>query len=140
MKKTILILLCGWFAIMATRAQCAAQNEAIQAGEELVYDLKFNWKFIWVAAGQAKMDMQAITYQGKPCFRSNLISVSNRQVDFFFKMRDTLTCITSSRLCCFLYRIWPALSGCPLCWLCRSRPQRDAYSGQRQSCPTCHRE
>ncbi len=78
MKKTILILLCGWFAIMATRAQCAAQNEAIQAGEELVYDLKFNWKFIWVAAGQAKMDMQAITYQGKPCFRSNLISVSNR--------------------------------------------------------------
>ena len=37
MKKTILILLCGWFAIMATRAQCAAQNEAIQAGEELVY-------------------------------------------------------------------------------------------------------
>ena len=42
--------------------------------------------------------MQAITYQGKPCFRSNLISVSNRQVDFFFKMRDTLTCITSSRL------------------------------------------
>lgn len=96
MKKTILILLCGWFAIMATRAQCAAQNEAIQAGEELVYDLKFNWKFIWVAAGQAKMDMQAITYQGKPCFRSNLISVSNKQVDFFFKMRDTLTCITSS--------------------------------------------
>ena len=60
------------------------KNEAIQAGEELVYDLKFNWKFIWVAAGQAKMDMQAITYQGKPCFRSNLISVSNRQVDFFF--------------------------------------------------------
>ena len=76
-KKTILILLCGWFAIMVTRAQCAAQNEAIQAGEELVYDLKFNWKFIWVAAGQAKMDMQAITYQGKPCFRSNLISVGS---------------------------------------------------------------
>ena len=85
MKKTILILLCGWFAIMATRAQCAAQNEAIQAGEELVYDLKFNWKFIWVAAGQAKMDMQAITYQGKPCFRSNLISVSNKKSISFLR-------------------------------------------------------
>ena len=35
---------------------------------------------------------------GETLFRSNLISVSNRQVDFFFKMRDTLTCITSSRL------------------------------------------
>ena len=50
MKKTILILLCGWFAIMATRAQCAAQKEASQEGEELVYDLKFNWKFIFEIA------------------------------------------------------------------------------------------
>lgn len=98
MKKTILILLCTWFTVVAIQAQCAAKNEAIQAGEQLTYDLKFNWKFIWVDAGQAKMDMQAITYRGKPCFRSSLISVSNKQVDFFFKMRDTLTCITSNRL------------------------------------------
>ena len=66
MKKTILILLCTWFAIWTAGAQCAAKNEAIQAGEQLTYDLKFNWKFIWVDAGQAKMDMQAITYNGKP--------------------------------------------------------------------------
>ena len=68
MKKTILILLCGWFAIMATRAQCAAQNEAIQAGEELVYDLKFNWKFIWVAAGQAKMTCRLLLIRGNLVF------------------------------------------------------------------------
>lgn len=85
MKKTILILLCGWFAIMATRAQCAAQNEAIQAGEELVYDLKFNWKFIWVAAGQAKMDMQAITYQGKPCF----LPISRLLIRFMWSLITT---------------------------------------------------
>ena len=42
MKKIILILLCGWFAIRATRAKCAAQNKATQAGEELEYDQKFN--------------------------------------------------------------------------------------------------
>ena len=72
MKKTILILLCGWFAIMATRAQCAAQNEAIQAGEELVYDLKFNWKFIWVAAGQAKMDMQ----------KEQINTIAQKQLEF----------------------------------------------------------
>ena len=60
--------MCGWFAIMATRAQCAAQNEAIQAGEELVYDLKFNWKFIWVAAGQAKMDNAGYYLSGETLF------------------------------------------------------------------------
>mgnify|MGYP002274417252 CR=1 FL=1 len=44
------------------------------------------------------MDMQAVTYQGKPCFRTNLVAATNGMVDFFFKMRDTLTCITTNRL------------------------------------------
>lgn len=98
MKKLILLCVCAWLGFLSLSAQCAVKNEAIQAGEQLTYDLKFNWKFIWVDAGQAKMDMQAITHQGKPCFRSSLTSVSNKQVDFFFKMRDTLTCITTNRL------------------------------------------
>ena len=42
--------------------------------------------------------MQAVTYQGKPCFRTNLVAATNGMVDFFFKMRDTLTCITTNRL------------------------------------------
>ncbi len=98
MKKTILILLYLCAATWTVQAQCARKNEAIQAGEHLVYDLKFNWKFIWVDAGEAQMDMQAITYQGEPALRSTLTSVSNKTVDFFFKMRDTLTCITTPRL------------------------------------------
>ena len=98
MKKIIFILLCSWFTICAAGAQCAAKNEAIQAGELLTYDLKFNWKFIWKDAGVARMDMQALTYQGKPCFRTNLVAATNGMVDFFFKMRDTLTCITTNRL------------------------------------------
>lgn len=98
MKRLFLLASIWCFLVAAAAAQCAARNDAIQAGERLTYDLKFNWKFIWVDAGEARMDMQAITYQGKPCFRSNLISVTNRKVDFFFKMRDTLTCITTARL------------------------------------------
>lgn len=99
MKRLTLLWLSVWLGgFLTISAQCAVQNEAIQAGEQLIYDLKFNWKFIWVDAGQARMDMQAISHQGKPCFRSSLTSVSNKQVDFFFKMRDTLTCITTHRL------------------------------------------
>ena len=62
MKKIIFILLCSWFTICAAGAQCAAKNEAIQAGELLTYDLKFNWKFIWKDAGVARMDMQALIW------------------------------------------------------------------------------
>ncbi len=101
MSKRVWIGIGTWCIALLTavgQSPCAARNDAIQAGEQLTYDMKYNWKFVWVDAGQARMSMEAITYQGKPCFRSNLISSSNKQVDFFFKMRDTLTCITTNQL------------------------------------------
>ena len=87
-----------WWGVMSLYAQCAAKNEAIQPGERLTYELKFNWKFIWVSAGEAKMDLLPVTYEGKDCYQTTLYSISNKTVDMFFKMRDTLTCITTERL------------------------------------------
>ena len=87
-----------WWGVMSLYAQCAAKNEAIQPGERLTYELKFNWKFIWVSAGEAKMDLLPVTYEGKDCYQTTLYSISNKTVDMFFKMRDTLTCITTEHL------------------------------------------
>ena len=71
---------------MATRAQCAAQNEAIQAGEELVYDVEVpTGNLVWVAAGQDKNGHAGYYLSRETLFRSNLISVSNKQVDFFLR-------------------------------------------------------
>lgn len=97
MKKLIIAICCIWM-VCVCRAQCTAANDAIQVGESLTYELKFNWKFIWVNAGEAKMNLTATTYQGKPCYKTELLSVSNSKVDLFFKMRDTLTCITTPQL------------------------------------------
>ena len=97
MKRLIFIWLACSLAMNA-HAQCSAKNEAILPGEHLTYELKFNWKFIWVSAGKAQMNLDAMTYQGKPCYKTELLSVSNKKVDLFFKMRDTLTCITTDRL------------------------------------------
>ena len=99
MKKLIIGILCGiWLGILSAGAQCAAKNDAIQPGERLTYELKFNWKFIWVKAGEAKMNLEPVTYEGKNCYKTTLLAVSNSKVDFFFKMRDTITCITTDRL------------------------------------------
>ena len=99
MKKLVIGILCSiWLGVLSASAQCAVENEAIQPGERLTYELKFNWKFIWVNAGEAKMDLLPITYEGKPCYQTTLYSISNKTVDLFFKMRDTLTCITTERL------------------------------------------
>lgn len=86
------------FTTLPLNAQCPAENKAFKSGEHVMYDLYFNWKFIWVKAGIASLTTNATTYQQKPAFRFNLLSVSNKRVDFFFKMRDTLTCYVSDRL------------------------------------------
>lgn len=95
------LLTAGIVCLLATlplNAQCPTENKAFQSGEQVMYDLHFNWKFIWVKAGTASLTTNATTYHRKPAFRFNLLSGSSKRVDFFFKMRDTLTCYVSDRL------------------------------------------
>lgn len=97
MKRLMLfiLLICTAWSV---KAQCGAENDAIMPGEELTYELKFNWKFIWVNAGEARMTVTEDEFEGEPCLNTTLLSISNKRVDFFFKMRDTLTCITTPQL------------------------------------------
>lgn len=85
-------------AVQPVQAQCTAQNEAFKSGEHVMYDLYFNWKFIWKKVGLASLTTNATTYHSKPAFRFNLLSVGSKKTDFFFKMRDTLTCYVSDKL------------------------------------------
>ena len=83
---------------MPVEAQCVAKNEAFQSGEHVMYDLYFNWKFIWKKVGLASLTTNATTYRFQPAYRFNLLSVGSKKTDFFFKMRDTLTCYVSDKL------------------------------------------
>lgn len=97
-KKLTLCLYLLIGSLATTYAQCGVKNEAVAAGEILTYELKFNWKFIWINAGWAKMMVSDTAYKGRSCLRTDLQSYTNKKIDLFFKMRDTLTCITSQRL------------------------------------------
>lgn len=83
---------------LPVQAQCEAKNTAFKSGEHVMYDLYFNWKFVWVKAGYASLTTNATTYQSKPAYRINLLAVGSKKADFFFKMRDTLTSIVSEKL------------------------------------------
>lgn len=71
-------------------AQCPMTNTAFQAGEDLQYQLYFNWKFIWVKAGTANLNISDATYQGQKAYRCHLITRGSKRTDKFFMMRDTL--------------------------------------------------
>ena len=91
-------------AAIITQAQCSFTNTAFKSGEDLHYQLYFNWKFVWLKAGTANFNIQASTYQGKPAFRCHLITRGNKRTDKFFVMRDTLLSYVTTELAPLYYR------------------------------------
>ena len=64
MIKIIVISLFALFPLTG-KAQCGIENTAFKSGEELRYDLYFNWKFIWLKVGTAEMDTKLTKFEGK---------------------------------------------------------------------------
>ncbi|MCR5179683.1 MAG: DUF3108 domain-containing protein [Bacteroidaceae bacterium] len=110
MKKIISHLLAGCLALMAMsalsplRAQCSLENKAFKAGENLEYQLYFNWKFIWIKAGTANLNISQKKYDGKDALRCHLITTGTKRTDKFFMMRDTLVSYIRPDLVPLYYR------------------------------------
>ena len=94
MKKILYILLLAVICCpLSIHAQCSAENTAFNAGEELNYDLFFNWKFVWVSAGTATMSISSTKWEGQPAYKTHLITRTSSRLDRFFMMRDTMQSI-----------------------------------------------
>jgi hypothetical protein len=73
-------------------------NSAFQSGEQVMYNLYFNKSFIWVKAGLASLTTNATRYHGQDAFRISLTAVGSKRADYFFKMRDTLSCVVNDKM------------------------------------------
>lgn len=89
--KKILFILMTIFSSQCLQAQCPLKNTAFQHGEKIVYDMYYNWNFVWVKAGSAIFLTSSANYQGQEGFRSYLITRTSKSLDNLFMMRDTLT-------------------------------------------------
>ncbi len=85
-------------------AQCTFRNTAFKSGEFLTYNLYYNWKFVWVKAGNASMSVVQTTRDGKPAYRGSLITRGNDRVDDFFVLRDTLLCYSGTDMAPMYFR------------------------------------
>lgn len=97
-RKYIIILIAAFSFAAHVSAQCSAENTAFNAGEELTYNLFFNWKFVWVNAGSATMKVTQTRWEGKPGYKAFLITRTSPRLDRFFLMRDTIQCIVTEDL------------------------------------------
>lgn len=85
-----LLVLVLWGAPNGVFAQCSSENTAFKSGETLIYDLYFNWQFVWIKVGSASMNTTQTVYNGRPAWRSYLITRGSKKADKLFVMRDTL--------------------------------------------------
>lgn len=94
MKHRILLPLLLLFAFGGTMAAAPAPKD----GEKLNYTLFFNWKFVWIKAGQASLTTRSTTYQGQQAYKTTLLASSSKNADAIFRLRDTLTTIVKPNL------------------------------------------
>ena len=85
-------------------AQCSFTNTAFTSGENLTYNLYYNWKFVWVKAGTASMTTVGTVYQGKKAYRASLTTRGNSKADGLYVLRDTLLCYTTDDLVPLYFR------------------------------------
>lgn len=105
MKRLKYILLAvSMLGAFTASAQCTFRNTAFQGGEFLTYNLYYNWKFIWVKAGNATMYTVTSRYRGKPTYRSSLTTRGNGRLDDYFVLRDTLLCYSTLDLAPLYFR------------------------------------
>ncbi len=85
-------------------AQCPLDNTAFLTGERLEYKLFFNWKFVWLSAGEASMTTESTNHNGAAAYKSCLLTSTSKRIDKYFRMRDTLVSIVSEDLVPLYYR------------------------------------
>lgn len=95
MKRFITICLFSLAVTLSASAQCTFKNTAFKGGEFLSYNLYYNWKFVWVKAGNASMYTVQSKYKGRNAYRASLTTRGNNKVDEMFVLRDTLLCYST---------------------------------------------
>lgn len=70
------------------KGQCNPQVWCFNPGEELYYDVIYNWGFIWVDAGRVEFKAKRVMYDGKPVFHFSGYGKSLPKHDWFFRVRD----------------------------------------------------
>lgn len=103
MKRSLLLtILCAW--VLTLLAQCPIRNTAFQGGERLDYKMYFNWKFVWLSAGTATFSTHDVQWEGQPAYQANLLTSTSKLIDKYFRLRDTLLCVTTPDIVPLYYK------------------------------------
>lgn len=98
MKKLKILLLALLTMVSVGASAQAMTNTAFRSGEILTYNLYFNWKFVWIKAGNATYSTVQTRYQEQNAYRASLTATTNARADKFFTIRDNLTAYSTTNM------------------------------------------
>ena len=87
----ILVIICS-IGQLKSQEKSGIENFAFQSGEKLTFRGYYNWGFLWVAAGEVKLEVKNESYGDKPAYKIEALGRSLKAFDWFFKLRDTISC------------------------------------------------
>jgi hypothetical protein len=64
--------------------ECGIDNDSFVNGEVLVYKLYYNWKFMWIPAGEVKFTVR----EDEDSYHYHALGITYPSYDSFFKVRD----------------------------------------------------
>lgn len=72
--------------------ECDINNDAFHSGEELQYEISYNWGLIWLDAGQVTFKVEMAEHKGIPCYKLSGIGGTYPSYDWIYKVRDRFEC------------------------------------------------
>ncbi len=89
MKKLIYTLTLLLLASLSSSAAEFNKESIYNYGEKAVYNLYYNWGFIWVHAGDCTFKVQNMKYNGKPTYAILVSGNSTKTFDKMYCIRDS---------------------------------------------------
>ncbi len=91
MKKSlfqILLIILFTTAYLQIKAQCFEKNVTFKSGENISFNVAYNWGLIWVDAGSVSFTIDSIFKNGQHIYHLKSWGKTYKTYDWLFKVRD----------------------------------------------------
>jgi hypothetical protein len=93
MNRIKLVAIIGFYLLCVlasgqSNTICHNRNTSFKGGEKLVYELYYNWNFIWIPAGTLEMTVE----ERKDHYFIKALGKTHDSYNWFFKVYDVFTC------------------------------------------------
>lgn len=74
--------------VSAENRICSLRNEAYQPGEKMVFKFYYNWKALWLSAGEMVFKVDTTQIDGREALHLRIDGATYKSYEWFYRVRD----------------------------------------------------